>query len=107
MPLQMLVLNLDYSDFVGRLAIGRIVNGTRARAARTWRWCARDGTHRRSARVTNLYVFEGLERVEVAEAGPGDIVALAGFEEVHIGETITDPEDPRPLPPRDRSTSRP
>ena len=50
------------------------------------------------ARVTNLYGFEGLERAEVQEAGPGEIVALAGFDEVNIGETITDPEDPRPLP---------
>src|SRR6185503_17948935 len=49
-------------------------------------------------RVTHLYAFEGLERVEVDEAGPGDIVALAGFDEVSIGETITDPADPRPLP---------
>src|SRR5438876_999044 len=56
-----------------------------------------DGRMRR-ARVTNLYVFEGLQRVEVDEAGPGDIVALAGFDEVNIGETITDPDDPRPLP---------
>ena len=52
----------------------------------------RDGTQVRS-RVTNLYAFEGLERAEVQEAGPGDIVALAGFEEVHIGETVTDPKE--------------
>jgi GTP-binding protein len=96
MPLQMLVLNLDYSDFVGRLAIGRVVNGTVR--ARTDVGLARlDGTVAR-ARVTNLYAFEGLRRVEVEEAGPGDIVALAGFEVVNIGETITDLEDPRPLP---------
>src|SRR5262249_60477682 len=58
----------------------------------------RDGSQVRS-RVTNLYVFEGLERTEVQEAGPGEIVALAGFEDVHIGETVTTPDDPRPLPP--------
>jgi GTP-binding protein len=95
-PLQMLVLNLDYSDFVGRLAIGRVVNGhVHARQDVT---LARLDGEMRKARVTNLYVFEGLQRVEVDEAGPGDIVALAGFDEVNIGETLTDPEDPRPLP---------
>ena len=96
-PLQMLILNLDYSDYVGRLAIGRVVNGT-LRPRQDVMLVRRDGTQVRS-RVTNLYAFEGLERAEVQEAGPGDIVALAGFEEVHIGETVTDPEDPRPLPP--------
>ncbi|MFM7232216.1 MAG: translational GTPase TypA [bacterium] len=95
-PLQMLVLNLDYSDYVGRLAIGRIVSGS-LRTRQDVVLVRRDGTHVKS-RVTNLYVYEGLERVEVQEAGPGEIVALAGFEEVHIGETVTDPDDPRPLP---------
>ena len=95
-PLQMLVLNLDYSDFVGRLAIGRIVNG-QVRARDEVVLARHDGSLVR-ARVSNLYAFEGLDRVEVAEAGPGDIVALAGFEEVSIGDTITDIEDPRPLP---------
>ena len=95
-PLQMLVLNLDYSDFVGRLAIGRVVNG-HVRARQDVALARLDGTIAR-ARVTHLYVFEGLQRVEVEEAGPGDIVALSGFEEVSIGETITDPVDPHPLP---------
>ncbi len=97
MPLQMLILNLDYSDFVGRLAIGRILNG-RMTPRQEVMLVRRDGTQVRS-RVTNLYAFEGLERVEVQEAGPGDIVALAGFDEVHIGETVTDPEDPKALAP--------
>ena len=96
MPLQMLILNLDYSDFVGRLAIGRIVNG-RVRARADVGLARLDGSVVRT-RVTNLYAFEGLERVEIEEAGPGDIVALAGFDAASIGETITDPEDPRPLP---------
>ena len=95
-PLQMLVLNLDYSEFVGRLAIGRVVNG-HLRARQDVGLARLDGGVRRT-RVTNLYVFEGLQRVEVEEVGPGDIVALAGFDEVNIGETITDPDDPRPLP---------
>ena len=94
-PLQMLILNLDYSDYVGRLAIGRIVNG-RVAAKQDVALCRHDGSIGK-ARVTNLYVFEGLERAEVTEAGPGDIVALAGFAEVQIGETVTDPLDPRPL----------
>jgi GTP-binding protein len=95
-PLQMLVLNLDYSDFVGRLAIARIMNGT-VRARQDVALARLDGSLIKT-RVTKLYAFEGLERVEVEEAGPGDIVALAGFEEVSIGETITDPLDPHPLP---------
>ena len=97
MPLQMLVLNLDYSDYVGRLAIGRVVNGS-LRTRQDVVLVRGDGVQVKS-KVTNLYAFEGLERAEVQEAGPGDIVALAGFEEVHIGETVTDPDDPRPLPP--------
>jgi GTP-binding protein len=96
MPLQMLVLNLAYSDFVGRLAIARVVNG-HVRARQDVGLARLDGSIVRT-KVTNLYMFEGLQRVEVDSAGPGDIVALAGFEEVNIGETITDPEDPRPLP---------
>jgi GTP-binding protein len=94
-PLQMLILNLDYSEYVGRLAIGRIVNGY-VRTKQDVALARLDGTLHRS-RVSNLYVFEGLERVELEEAGPGDIVALAGFDEVNIGETVTDPVDPRPL----------
>jgi GTP-binding protein len=96
MPLQMLILSMDYSDFVGRLAIARVVNG-HVKARQDVGLARLDGSIVRT-RVTNLYAFEGLERVEVDEAGPGDIVALAGFEDVSIGETITDPDDPRPLP---------
>jgi len=96
-PLQMLVLNLDYSEYVGRLAVGRIVNG-RVRARQDVMLLHLDGRSVR-VRVTNLYAFEGLARVEVEEAGPGDIVALAGCAEAGIGETIASPEDPRPLPP--------
>jgi GTP-binding protein len=95
-PLQMLVLNLDYSEYIGRLAIGRIVNGT-VRARTDVALARADGTFTR-ARVTNLYVFENLDRTEVSEAGPGEIVSLAGFDEVHIGDTVTDVETPRPLP---------
>jgi GTP-binding protein len=96
-PLQALVLNLDYSDYVGRLAVGRIVNGT-LQPRQDVALARRDGTIA-PARVSLLYAFEGLARVEVDEAGPGDIVAVAGFDDVNIGETITSLDDPRPLPP--------
>jgi GTP-binding protein len=95
-PLQMLVLNLDYSEYVGRLAIGRVVNG-RVRARQTVALARLDGTID-TAVVTRLYVFENLDRVEVDEAAAGEIVALAGFDHVRIGETVTDAERPAPLP---------
>ncbi|MSQ61500.1 MAG: translational GTPase TypA [Dehalococcoidia bacterium] len=95
MPLQMLVLNLDYSDYVGRLAIGRVVNGT-VRAKSDVGLVRQDGSVART-RVSSLFMFEGLQRIEVAEAGPGDIVALSGFSDVSIGDTITDIDNPQPL----------
>jgi len=95
-PLQMLVLNLDYSDFVGRLAIGRIFNGE-LRAKQDVVLAQTDGAFT-TGRVSYLYGFEGLERTEIADAGPGDIVAVAGFPDVNIGDTLTDPERPQPLP---------
>ncbi len=96
-PLQMQFNTLDYDDYVGRLAIGRIFNG-RLRKAQEVAHCRRDGTIE-PVKVTLLYGYDGLRRVEIAEAGPGDIVAVAGIAEVNIGETLTDREDPRPLPP--------
>ena len=95
-PLQALVTNLDASPYVGRLALLRIHHGTLRKGA-TVAWCRADGTIT-SARVTELYVTEALDRVPADEAGPGDIVALAGLPDVTIGETIADAEDPRPLP---------
>ena len=96
-PLQLLLTNLDYDDYVGRLAIGRIFNG-RVRKSQDVSVCHRDGTFS-SARVSLLYGYEGLRRVEITEAGPGDIVALAGIDVVNIGETISDRENPVALPP--------
>jgi GTP-binding protein len=96
MPLQALVLNLDYSDYVGRLAVGRIINGT-MRLRQDVALVRHDGSVS-AERISLLYQFEGLNRVEVDEAGPGDIIAVAGFDDVNIGETITVPDDPRPLP---------
>src|SRR5690349_13681946 len=95
-PLQALVTNLDASRYVGRLALLRIRHGTLRKGAPI-AWCRADGTIV-TARATELYVTEALDRVPTDEAGPGEIVALAGLAEVTIGETIADPEDPRPLP---------
>jgi GTP-binding protein len=95
-PLQALVTNLDASPYVGRLALCRIRHGHIAKG-RQIAWCRADGTIE-NARVSELYVTDALERVPADEAGPGEIVAIAGLPEVTIGETIADPEDPRPLP---------
>jgi GTP-binding protein len=95
-PLQALVTNLDASPYVGRLAICRVHNGT-IRKGSPVAWCRADGSIER-AKVTELYVTEALDRVEADEAGPGEIVAVAGLPEVTIGETLADPDDARPLP---------
>ena len=95
-PLQAHVTNLDASLYLGRLAICRVRNGTIRRGAQI-AWCRADGTIA-NARVAELYVTEALDRVEADEAGPGEIIAVAGLPEVTIGETLADPEDPRPLP---------
>jgi GTP-binding protein len=95
-PLQALVTNLDASPYVGRLALCRVEQGT-IRRAQAVAWCRADGTIERG-KVTELYVTEALDRVEAEAAGPGEIVAVAGIPEVTIGETLADPDDPRPLP---------
>src|SRR6266536_171182 len=95
-PLQAHVTNLDASPYVGRLALCRIREGTIRRGQQV-AWCRADGRIER-ARVTELYVTEALDRVEAEEAGPGEIIAVAGIPDVTIGETLADPEDPRPLP---------
>jgi GTP-binding protein len=95
-PLQAHVTNLDASPYVGRLAICRVHNGT-IQKGKPIAWCRADGTVT-SARVAELYVTEALDRVDAQEAGPGEIIAVAGLADVTIGETLADPEDPRPLP---------
>ena len=95
-PLQALVTNLDASPYVGRLALCRIRHG-RLTKGQQIAWCRADGTIT-NARLTELSVTEALDRVPAEEAGPGEIVAIAGLPEVTIGETIADPDDPRPLP---------
>ena len=95
-PLQALVTNLDASPYLGRLALCRVVQG-RIRRGQQIAWCRSDGTIER-AKVTELYVTEALDRVEAEEAGPGEIIAVAGIPEITIGETLAAPDDPRPLP---------
>ena len=95
-PLQALVTNLDASPYVGRLALLRVRHGW-LRKGQQIAWCRANGEIT-NARVVELYVTEALDRVPADEAGPGEIVALAGLPEVTIGETIADPDDPRPLP---------
>jgi GTP-binding protein len=95
-PLQAHVTNLDASPYVGRLALCRVHNGT-IRSGQQVAWCRADGTIER-ATVSELYITEALERVPAEEVGPGEIIAVAGMEEITIGETLADPADPRPLP---------
>ena len=96
-PLQVLVANLDANDYLGRIAIGRIVNG-RVATGDAIAVSKLDGAVERT-RVTSLYVFDGLERAAVERAAAGDIIGLAGIDDITIGETITSPDDPRPIPP--------
>jgi GTP-binding protein len=92
---QMLVSNLDYSDYLGRIAFGRIVSG-RVAVGDSIVCIHRDGRHER-ATVTALFTYSGLEQVEIKHATAGDIIGLAGFEEVYIGETLSDREERTPL----------
>lgn len=95
-PFQMLVTTIDYSDYLGRLGIGRISRGTIKMGA-PMKIIHRDSSIE-DARVTKIYTFHGLKRIEVDEAGTGDIIAISGMEDVDIGETIADASDPTPLP---------
>ncbi|HYD41088.1 MAG TPA: translational GTPase TypA [Anaeromyxobacter sp.] len=94
--LQMLVDNLDYDDYVGRLAIGRVTSGVLRENAPIA--VIREENRIVPAKVVRLYVYDGLKRVEVKDAGPGEIVCIAGAEEIGIGDTIADPERPEALP---------
>ena len=96
MPLQFLVTSLDYDDYVGRLAVGRIFSGSVKKAQEVSRIRIDGGVE--NAKVSVLYGYDGLARTEIAEAGPGDIVAIAGLAEVAIGETLSSIENPQALP---------
>ena len=95
-PLQAHVTNLDASAYVGRLAICRVRNGTIKKGSQV-AWCKADGTIT-SSRISELYITEALDRVDAAEAGPGEIIAVAGMADITIGETLADLNDPKPLP---------
>ncbi len=95
-PLQAHVTNLDASPYLGRLALCRVHNGTIKKGQQA-AWCRADGSVER-VKITELLMTDALERVQVEQAGPGDIIAIAGIPEITIGETLADPEDPRPLP---------
>ena len=94
--LQMLIANLDYSDYLGRLGIGRVFSGT-LNFGDTVAICKLDGSQH-NTRITKLYSFEGLKRVDETIGRPGDLLAIAGVEGITIGETVTSAETPRPLP---------
>ena len=94
--LQVLVANLDYSDYLGRLAIGRVFNGT-LRHGDEVAISKLDGSIHKT-RITKLYSFEGLKRVDETVAKPGDVLAIAGVEGITIGDTVTSAETPEPLP---------
>ncbi|MDX1511836.1 MAG: translational GTPase TypA [Nitriliruptorales bacterium] len=95
-PFQALVTNLDASSFLGRIALCRVHHG-RVQKGQDVAWCRDDGTIE-PVRISQLMLTDGLERVPAASAGPGDIIAIAGIEDVMIGDTLADPRDPRPLP---------
>ena len=95
-PLQALVTNLDRSPYLGRLALCRVRQGTITRNSPV-AWCKADGSIER-VKVTDLFITEALSRVPAESAGPGEIIAVAGLDEVTIGETLADAADPRPLP---------
>jgi GTP-binding protein len=95
-PFQALVTNLDASPYLGRLALCRIQHGT-VRRGQAVAWCRADGTIEQ-VKLGELYLTEALDRVPAEVAGPGDLIAVAGIDEVTIGETLADAEDPRPLP---------
>ena len=94
--LRLLVANLDYDDYVGRLAIGRVHSGRITAGAPLA--VVRDGNKIEPGKVVKLYGFSGLKRVEIADAGPGELVSVAGIEQVSIGDTLADPESPVGLP---------
>ncbi|MFL5345552.1 MAG: translational GTPase TypA [Hyalangium sp.] len=93
---QLLVANLDYDDYVGRLAVGRILSGKLTPNMPVS--VVREGGRIEKGKIVKLYGFQGLKRTEIADAGPGEIVSIAGIEDISIGDTISDPERPVALP---------
>ncbi|WP_314584530.1 translational GTPase TypA [Paenibacillus terrigena] len=96
LPLQFLVTLMDYNEYLGRIAIGRVNRGT-IRQGQSVAVMTREG-QMKQARIEKLFGFQGLKRIEVEEAGAGDIIAIAGIKDINIGETIADPANPEALP---------
>lgn len=94
--LQLLVTNIDYNDYVGRLAICRIFAGSIK--VGDWVTVVHSSAESKKAKITSLFGFQGLAKVDIKEASMGDIVALSGIEGINIGDTVTDPDNPKPLP---------
>ena len=94
-PTQFQANNLDYDEYVGRLALGRVVSGELV-AGQTYALCGAEGI--KNAKLTNLYGWIGLKRINLERATAGDIVAVAGMEDIQIGDTVADRETPIPLP---------
>ncbi len=97
LPLRMMVSTLSHDDYVGRIAIGRVLSGV-IRKGENVALCRLDGSILQ-CQVSRLWLFQGLKKIDVSEVGAGDIAAVSGIEDVSIGETIADPQDPEPLPP--------
>jgi len=95
-PLQFLVTNLDYSDYVGRIAVGKVVSGTLTAGEQIT--LLKKGENAGNFGLTQVYTYQGLQRLSVEEVKAGDIAAVAGVEDAFIGDTLADPDDPRPLP---------
>ncbi|MEX2563021.1 MAG: translational GTPase TypA [Nitriliruptoraceae bacterium] len=95
-PFQAMVTNLDASPYLGRLALARIQHGS-VKRGQTVAWCRRDGSIS-NVKLSELYTTKGLDRVAIDEAGPGEFIAVAGLDDVTIGETLADADDPRPMP---------
>src|SRR5262249_12218972 len=95
-PLRAHVTNLDASAYLGRIALCRVVSGE-IRKGQQAAWCRRDGSIER-VKISELFRTQALERLPAVTASAGDIIAVAGMDEIMIGETLADPEDPRPLP---------
>ena len=95
-PVQVLITTLDYDDYVGRVAIGRVFRGTII-AGSDYALCKKDGSVSK-VKISNLFEFNGLKRENTSEASIGDIVAVTGIEDIDIGETIADIDNPEPVP---------
>lgn len=96
-PFQMMVTNLGYDEYVGRIAVGRVERGV-AKASMAVTVCRSDSNEKRNSRIAQLYTFSRLQRVPTPQAQAGDIVAIAGIDEINIGDTVTDPAHVEPLP---------